>query len=78
MTVPIFLNFLAAGLVPPFSNFFMAVLEHFHLQMLHLHPNAILVLAIFSHLCEGFVGVRPSLEPFRHFFFALGIPGIKS
>lgn len=27
-----------------------------------------LVLAIFSHLCEGSVGVRPSLELFRHFF----------
>lgn len=27
-----------------------------------------LVLAIFSHLCEGFVSVRPSLELLRHFF----------
>jgi hypothetical protein len=49
--VPIFVNFLAAGLVPPFSAFFLAVLEHYGLHMLHLHRNAVLALAIFAHLC---------------------------
>lgn len=66
--VPIFINFLTVGLVPPFFDFFLAVLEHFQLHMLHLHPNVVLVLAIFAHLCEGFVGVRPSLELFWHFY----------
>lgn len=68
--VSIFLNFLAAGLVPPFSNFFMVVLEHFQLHVLHIHPNAMLVPVIFSHFCEGFLGVGPSLEIFRHLFLA--------
>lgn len=36
--------------------------------MLHLHLNAVLVLAIFAHLCEGFVRVRPALELFWHFY----------
>lgn len=66
--IPIFLNFLAIGLVTPFYPFFMAILEHFQIHALHLHPNAMLVLAIFSQLCEGFVGVRLSLELFCHFF----------
>lgn len=66
--VPIFLNFPAATLVPPFSDFFLAVSEHYRIHSLHLHPNVVLVLAIFSHLCEGFIGVRPSLELFQYFF----------
>lgn len=57
----IFIVFLSAGLVPPFSSFFHAVLEHFQVHMLHLHPNMVLVLAMFAHLCEAFVGVMPSL-----------------
>nr|ABA99911.1 retrotransposon protein, putative, unclassified [Oryza sativa Japonica Group] len=63
-----FLSFAMAGLVPPFSNFFMDVLEFYDLQMAHLTPNAIMTLAIFAHLCEMFIGVRPSLQLFRWFF----------
>ncbi|XP_066160053.1 uncharacterized protein [Oryza sativa Japonica Group] len=36
--------------------------------MAHLTPNAIMTLAIFAHLCEMFIGVRPSLRLFRWFF----------
>ena len=57
-----FLPFAMAGLVPPFSHFFMDVLEFYDLQMAHLTPNAVMTLAIFAHLCEMFIGVRPSLR----------------
>nr|CAD40021.2 OSJNBa0052O21.6 [Oryza sativa Japonica Group] len=63
-----FLSFAMAGLVPPFSAFFMDILEFYDLQMAHLTPNAIMTLAIFAHLCEMFIGVRPSLRLFRWFF----------
>nr|ABA97228.1 retrotransposon protein, putative, unclassified [Oryza sativa Japonica Group] len=36
--------------------------------MAHLTPNAVMTLAIFAHLCEMFIGVRPSLRLFRWFF----------
>ena len=49
---PIFLHTLYAGLVPPFSPFLMAVLETYQIQLLHLHPNSILILSIFTYLCE--------------------------
>ena len=39
----IFHDFCAAGLIPPFSEFFMAVLETYGLHMLHLHPNAVVI-----------------------------------
>nr|AAT47082.1 hypothetical protein [Oryza sativa Japonica Group] len=53
-----FLPFAMAGLVPPFSSFFMDVLEFYDLQMVHLTPNAVMTLAIFAHLCEMFIGPR--------------------
>ena len=63
-----FHDFSVMGMLPPFSDFFMAVLEAFGLHMLHLHPNADMILATFAHACEAFVGVMPSVALFRHFF----------
>ena len=36
--------------------------------MLHLHPNAVLILATVMHAYEAFVGMMPSVALFRHFF----------
>ena len=63
-----FHDFSVMGLLPPFSDFFMVVLEAFGLHMLHLHPNAVQTLATFAYTCEAFVGVMPSVALFRHFF----------
>ena len=65
---PIFMHTLFAGLVPPFSDFFLAVLERYQIQVLHLHPNSILVLAIFAYLCEAYIGIPPSVDLFRSFY----------
>ncbi|KAE8803346.1 hypothetical protein D1007_20789 [Hordeum vulgare] len=54
-------------LVPLFSDFFYAILSHYHIQSLHLQPNSVLLMAIFAFYCEAFVGVRPSVALFRHF-----------
>jgi len=66
--VVIFLSFLVVGLAPAFSPFFVALLEEFALHLVHLTPNTVLMLALFVHACEMFVGVRPTVEPFRHFY----------
>jgi hypothetical protein len=57
-----------AGLVPALSSFFLMLLEFYGLQLQHLFPNSITLVAIFVHLCEMFVGVRPSVRLFRCFF----------
>ena len=62
--VQLFSCFVAAGLVPPTSLFFLVVVASFGLHSSHLHPNAIVTMAIFQHLCKGFVGVRPSVALF--------------
>src|SRR3954469_19918219 len=66
---PLFVSAIAAGLVPPFSEFFFSVLHHYKLQALHLHPNSVLLLAIFAYYCEAHVGVQPSVALLRHYFY---------
>jgi Putative gypsy type transposon len=65
---PIFVHTLFAGLVPPFSPFLAEVLSFYQIQLLHLHPNSILILAIFAYLCEAYLGVMPSVAFFRSFY----------
>jgi hypothetical protein len=52
-----------AGLVPPLSSF-LTLLEYYGLQLQHLSPNFIALVAIFIHLYEIYVGVRPSVRLF--------------
>ena len=47
-----FHDFSVMGLLPPFSDFFIAVLEAFGLHMLHLDPNAVLILATFTYVVK--------------------------
>jgi hypothetical protein len=63
-----FSTYALAGLVPSLSSFFLMLLEFYGLQLQHLSPNSITLVAIFVHLCEMFVGVRPSVRLFRRFF----------
>jgi hypothetical protein len=56
------------GLIPPFSRFFHEVLDFYEIHALHLAPNAVMTLAIFAHLCEMFIGVRPTMRLFQSFF----------
>lgn len=52
----------------PFSAFFYAILEHYRIHVLHLQPNSIVILIVFACLCEAYLGVRPSVALFRHFY----------
>ena len=66
---PLFVSAIVAGLVPPFSEFFLVVLRQYNLQALHLHPNSVLLLAIFTYHCEAHIGVKPSVALLRHYFY---------
>ena len=68
--IPIFGVFMRMGLVPPFSDFFLAVLESFGLKLLNHTPDAIVDLTLFAYAYESFVGVAPSMALFRHYFYA--------
>ena len=64
----LFISHISTGLGLPISSFFLLLLEDFGLQLQHLTPHSILLTSIFVHLCEMFVGVRPCVILFRHFF----------
>ena len=66
--VQYFADTLWAGLVPPFSNFFNAVLSHYKIHMMHLGPESITLLAVFAFVCEAMMGIPPSVALLRHFF----------
>lgn len=51
----------------PASNF-SRFLTSFGLQPHHLAPNAVLQLAAFVVLCEGFIGIEPRLDLWRKLF----------
>ena len=50
------------GLGLPASSFFRSFLEFYGLQPHHLTPNTAVLLSAFVTLCEGFIGVLPTLE----------------
>jgi hypothetical protein len=46
------------------SSFFLTLLEYYGLQLQHLSPNSIALVAIFVHLYEMYMGVHPSMQLF--------------
>jgi hypothetical protein len=53
-----FATYALAGLVLPFSSFFFTLLETYGLC-------SVTLVAVFMHLCDMYVGVWPSVCPFR-------------
>jgi hypothetical protein len=48
------------------------LLEEFGLQLQHLTPHSILLALVFVHFMEMFVGVRPCVTMFKHFYALVG------
>jgi hypothetical protein len=68
----LFNSYAMCGLVPPISSFFLLLLEEFGLQLHHLTPHSVLLVVVFAHFMEMFVGVRPCTTIFRHFYALVG------
>ena len=66
--IPLHLHALWAGLIPPFSDFFDAVLSHYQISAMHLDPQSIVLHVFFAFVCEAMVGIVPSVALLRHFF----------
>jgi hypothetical protein len=48
--------------------FFLAILETFGIQAIHLHPRSVALLAVFAYACEAWIDIMPSMAYFRHLF----------
>jgi hypothetical protein len=60
-------SYALAGLMPGLSSFFLMLLQHYGLQLQHLSPHSITLVAVFTHFCKMFVGVLSSMRLFRWF-----------
>ena len=64
----VFRSHFLRGIGPPVSAFFRSWLEFYQLQPHHLTPDAVVLLSAFVTLCEGYLGVLPTLELWGEFF----------
>jgi hypothetical protein len=68
----LFNSYAMCGLVTPISSFFLLLLEEFGLQLHYLTPHSVLLVAVFAHFMEMFMGVRPCTTIFRYFYTLVG------
>ena len=55
----VFKCFYEKGFALPAGAFFRGLLHFYGLEVTHLKPNSIAQIAIFIHLCEGYLGIAP-------------------
>jgi hypothetical protein len=65
---PMFAHFYERGLALPTSDFFRGMVDFYKIEHAHLNPNGIFHIAMFVHLCEAFLVIRPHWALFRKLF----------
>jgi hypothetical protein len=66
--IMLFTSYTLVGLTLLTSSFFLMLLENYGLQLHHLMPHSLTLVAIFVHLCEMYVIMRPFVRLFQLFF----------
>ena len=66
--VVLFAHFHEHGLATPTHKFLWGLLHFYKIELQHLNPNGIQHMAVFVALCEGFLGISPHFDLWRHFF----------
>jgi hypothetical protein len=46
----------------------LVIVETYGIQVIHLHPRSIALLAVFAYACEAWIGIKPSVAYFRQLF----------
>ena len=64
----VFKAFLDRGFSFPPSPFFLQLLSRYNAQLHNFPPNSILAASAYVSLCEGYLGVAPSIELFEYFY----------
>jgi hypothetical protein len=63
----VFSSFFERGFNLPVGDFFCGLLYYYRLELVHLVPNSITVVATFIHFCEAYLGIPPHFALWRHF-----------
>ena len=72
--VVMFKSFYEKGFVLPAGAFFRRLLHFYGLEVTHLKPNSIAQIAMFIHLCEGYLGIAPHFNLWRALYRLKGHP----
>ena len=70
----VFKSFYEKGFALPVGAFFCGLLHFYELEVSHLKPNSIAQIAIFIHLCEGYLGIAPHFNLWRALYRLKGHP----
>jgi len=63
-----FARFHERGFATPAHKFLRGLLDYYMVELQHLTPNVVQHIAAFVALCEGFLGISPHFDLWRHFF----------
>ena len=63
-----FAHFHERGFAIPAHKFLRGLLDYYQVELQHLTPNRIQHMAAFVALCEGFLGIDPHFDLWRHLF----------
>jgi hypothetical protein len=66
--IVVFEDFFKRGFGVPIHPFLQGLLLHYEIGICNLHPNSILLVATFIHLCEAYVGIEPHFDLFCYLF----------
>jgi len=56
------------GFAVPAHRFLRGLLDYYQVELEHLTPNGVQHMMTFVALCEGFLGIDPHFDLWRHFF----------
>jgi hypothetical protein len=75
--IVVFEDFFKRGFGVPIHPFLQGLCLYYETRICNLHPNSILLVSTFIHLCEAFGGFLPHFDLFRYLFFCLWKKGSK-
>jgi hypothetical protein len=64
----IFLAHIERGFGIPAGDFLRGLLHFYHIELVHLAPNSITIIATFIHLYEAYLSIAPHFHLWHHFF----------
>ena len=63
-----FAHFHERGFTTPAHKFLRGLLNYYKVELQHLTPNGVQHIMASIALCEGFLGISPHFDLWRHFF----------
>jgi hypothetical protein len=66
--IVVFEDFFKRGFGVPVHPFLQGLCLYYKIGICNLHPNSILLVLVFIHLCEAYGGIQPHFDLFRYLF----------